>query len=71
MAEFHSGVFLFVCLFWKWKSVVKSSPIHYNSLNCLPGSYVCGILQAKILEWVAILVSFKCPLYDKNILYLW
>ena len=35
--------------------VVQSCPTLYNSMDCsLPGSSVHGILQARILDWVAI-----------------
>ena len=37
------------------QKVAQSYPILCNSMDCsLPGSSVSGILQAKILEWVAI-----------------
>ena len=37
-------------------SIIQSCPILCNSMDCsLPGSSVHGILQARILEWVAIL----------------
>ena len=36
-------------------SVTNSCPTLYNPMDCLPGSSVNGILQARILEWVAIL----------------
>ena len=39
-------------------SVTQSCPTLYNPLNSsLPGSSVCGIFQAGILEWVAISFS--------------
>ena len=38
--------------------VTQSSPTLYNPMDCsLPGSSVHGILQARILEWVAISFS--------------
>ena len=38
--------------------VTKSCPTHYDSMDySLPGSSVHGILQARILEWVAISFS--------------
>ena len=45
-----------------WNSMVvlvtKPCPTHWNSMDCSrPGSSVHGILQARILEWVAILFS--------------
>ena len=37
-------------------SIIQSCLILCNSMDCsLPGSSVHGILQARILEWVAIL----------------
>ena len=39
-------------------SVAKSCPTFFDSLSCsLPGSSLRGILQARILEWVAISFS--------------
>ena len=33
--------------------VLQSCPTLYNLMDCsLPGSSVCGILQARMLEWV-------------------
>ena len=44
------GAFIRVCVL-----VAQLCSILYNSMNCnLPGSSVHGILQARILEWVAI-----------------
>ena len=38
--------------------VTKSCPTPCNSMDCsLPGSFVHGIFQARILEWVAIFFS--------------
>ena len=38
-----------------WKVKVKMCPILCDAMNCSPpGSFVHGILQARILEWVAI-----------------
>ena len=35
--------------------VARSCQTLYNPMNCnLPGSSMCGIIQAGILEWVAI-----------------
>ena len=44
---------------WKWKALVTQSCLTFCSpRNCsLPDSSVHGILQARILEWVAIPVS--------------
>ena len=45
---------------------VQSHPTLYESMDCsLPGSYVHGIFQARILEWVAI--SFSRDLPDPGI----
>ena len=42
--------------------VAKSFPILFNPVDCsLPGSSVCGISQARILEWVVILFSKGSP----------
>ena len=36
-------------------NVAQAGPILRGPLDCsLPGSSVCGILQARILEWVAV-----------------
>ena len=42
----------------QFSSVTQSCPTLCNPMNCsLPGSSVLGILQARILEWVAISFS--------------
>ena len=42
--------------------VTQSCPTLYNPLDCsLPGSSVHGILQARLLEWVAIPFSNNLP----------
>ena len=42
----------------KWSKVAQSCPTLCNPVDCsLPGSSVHGILQARILEWVAISFS--------------
>ena len=48
-----------VCIYMKVKMlVVQSYPNLCNPMDCsLPGSSVLGILQARILEWVAISYS--------------
>ena len=39
-------------------SVAKSCPTLFDSMHCsMPGSSVCGISQARILEWIAISFS--------------
>ena len=41
----------------KWSEVAQSCPTLCNPMDSLPGSSVHGILQARILEWVAISFS--------------
>ena len=42
----------------KWSEVAQSCPTLYDPVDCsLPGSSLHGILQARILEWVAISFS--------------
>ena len=42
--------------------VVQSCPTPYDAMDCSPPvSSVCGILQARILEWVAIPYSRDLP----------
>ena len=54
-------IFQFLYVSWKWKwspSVAQSCPTLCDPGDCsLPGSSVHGILQARILEWVAISFS--------------
>ena len=42
---------------WKWSSSVVSDSLRPRGLYSQPGSSVHGILQARILEWVAISFS--------------
>ena len=43
---------------WKWKLVAQSSPTLCDPMDCSPpGCSVLGILQARLLEWVAISFS--------------
>ena len=43
---------------WKWNSTLNRIGLFCNPVDCnLPGSSVCGILQARILEWVVIPLS--------------
>ena len=43
---------------WKWSEVAQSCRTLCDPVDCnLPGSFVHGILQARILEWVAISFS--------------
>ena len=65
------GVFLYTCgilglciVFWRLQifsiesEATQSCPTLCNSMDCsLPGSSVCGIFQARVLEWVAISFS--------------
>ena len=45
------------CVCWKWK-VTQSCPTFYYTMDCSPpGSSVHRILQARILEWVALTFS--------------
>ena len=46
-------------IYFKCESeVAQSSPILCNPMDCsLPGSTIHGIFQARVLEWVAIVVS--------------
>ena len=43
---------------WKWVLVTQSHWTLCHPMDCSPpGSSVCGILQARILEWIAVLFS--------------
>ena len=43
-----------VCMFWVHSEVVQSCPTLCDPVDCSPpGSSIHGILQARILEWVA------------------
>ena len=54
-AYFRGCVCVCVCVF---VTVIQSCPIFCNPMDCsLPGNLVHGILQARILEWVAISFS--------------
>ena len=49
---------LYLASGWKWKWVAQSCPTICDPMDCNPpGSFVHGILQARILEWVAICSS--------------
>ena len=42
----------------KWSEVTQSGLTLFDPMDCsLPGSSVCGLLQSRILEWVAISFS--------------
>ena len=46
----------------KWSEVVQSCPALWDPMDCsLPGSSLHGILQARVLEWVAISSSRELP----------
>ena len=46
--------------------IARSCPTLCDPMNCIPpGSSIHGILQAKILEWVAIPFSRGCPPRDR------
>ena len=46
---------LYLASGWKWKWVAQSCPTIWDPMDCNPpGSFVHGILQARVLEWVAI-----------------
>ena len=68
---------------WKWSRSVMSNSLRPHGLCSPPGSSVHGILQARILEWVAISFSressknrtlfherkaFTSTIYDQHIL---
>ena len=51
-----SGTRTFDCM--KWSEVAQSCPTLCDPMNCsLPGSSLHGILQARVLEWIAISFS--------------
>ena len=48
--------------------VIQSCPTLCNPMDCrLPDSYVSGIFQARILEWVAISFSRDLPAQGSNL----
>ena len=50
------------CGSWKWSEVAQSCPTLCNPMDCgPPGSSVRGLLQARMLEWVAISFSRGSP----------
>ena len=58
-----AGIIKYVSRGYEVSEVVQSCPILCDPVDCSPpGSSVHGILQAGILEWVAI----SCPLGDSN-----
>ena len=49
---------VFISVSGEWSKVAQSCPTFCDPMNCsLPGSFVHGILQARILEWVTISFS--------------
>ena len=58
---------LLQCMKMKSESeVAQSCPTLCNPMDCsLPGSFVHGIFQARVLEWVAIVFS-KSEHWDRN-----
>ena len=68
--------FLLQCMKVKRESeVAQSCPTLSDPTDCtLPGSCIHGILQTRVLEWVAIAFSRKqpkCPLIDGGIMEMW
>ena len=56
LAEIHWGIQAFWAL--KWSESCSAMSNSYYPMDCtLPDSLAHGVLQARILEWVAILVS--------------
>ena len=50
--------YLWISIALKWSEVAQSCPTLCNPVDCSPpGSSIHGILQARILEWVAIAFS--------------
>ena len=53
-----TGLYIHICWWWWWCEVAQSCPTLCDPMDCSPpGSSVHGILQARILEWVAISFS--------------
>ena len=56
----------------KWSEVSQSCPTHCDPVDCsLPGIYVYGVLQARILEWVTISHDVITVLRGFRLLVLW
>ena len=55
----HTHIYyIHICIYMKWSEVAQSCPTVCNPVDCsLSGSSIHGILQARILEWVAISFS--------------
>ena len=55
--------------------VAQLCPTLRDPMDCsLPGSSICGIFQARVLEWGAIAFSAKCSrhsVYDKLVTHLY
>ena len=53
-----TGLYIHICWWWWWCEVAQSCPTLCDPMDCSPpGSSIHGILQARILEWVAISFS--------------
>ena len=56
------ALLIYVLAHLKWSEVAQSCPTLCNPMDCSPpGSSIHGILQARILEWVAISFSRDLP----------
>ena len=57
-----------LCTKLKWSEITQLCPTLCDPMDCsLPGSSVHGILQARILEWVAIALSPSQKFTDLNV----
>ena len=54
---------------WKWSCSVVSESLQPHGLYSLPGSSLHGILQARVLEWVAISFSRRLTQHLRTITY--
>ena len=62
----HKSVAYLLQTEWKWSEVAQSCPTPWDPMDCNPpGSSICGILQARILECIAI--SFSGDLHNPGI----
>ena len=51
---------------WKWSYSVMSDSLRSVPIDCsIPGSFIHGIFQARVLEWVAISFSTICNYWRK------
>ena len=71
----HTHIWLFIYInIWLCVLVAQLYLTHYNLMDwSLPGSSVCGVLQARILEWVAISYSqnIRLFIYKYMIIYIY